>query len=487
MRLAAVLLLAASLAVAAGAEEKIPARPEELRFLPAEIRLPTAREVRHQLADGTPVYVVVDHNLPLVDIVVEARSGAFLEPADRSGLASLAARMLRRGGTRRLAPAAFDAALDRLAARVQVSAGSAISTASLNVLSSELDPALGLFFEMLREPRWDEAALVQEKATVKGAMAKRNDDPAAVLQREWDWRLFGRRHFGARLATAGEIDAATPAELAAFHARTFAPPNLAIAVAGDVEPRAVLARLEREVAAWLPRGTAPAWPPQAPQGSPVAGPRVLVLAAPAQQTYVALGHPGHAWSGRWEDPDLYAWNLLHEVLVGGGFTSRLVRGLRNEEGLVYFPASDSGLGVLWPGAFQIRFQTQPGKAARALTLVRQELERLRTQPPGAEEIGLARASLLARLARGFESPRDLASALAADELSGRPLDFWARAVERYGRITPADLARVASAWLKPEAWTVVLVGPAPPAAELAAFGAVEEVPPVDPLTLAVKK
>ncbi len=495
MRRASCWLLAAWLAPLAAGEQppvQIPARPEELRFPSAEARLPAAREFRHRLASGTPVYVVEDHTLPLVDILVQVRAGAFLDPADRAGVSSLAARMLRRGGTRRLPPAAFDGALDQLAARVQVASGPAISTASLNVLSSQLDAGLGLFLEMLREPGWDEAALAQEKTALVAAMAKRNDDPAAVLQREWDWRLFGRRHAAARLATAAEIEALSRSDLAAFHGRYLAPRNFAIAVAGDVEPRAVLARLEHELAAWASPGTGSPWPPPAGGEAPPAGPRVLAIAAPAKQTHVALGHTGHAWLGRWEDRDLYAWGVLHELLVGGDFTSRLVRGLRTEEGLIYHPASDPGLGVLWPGAFQIRFQTQPDKAARALALVRQELDRLHTAPPSAEEVDLARASLLAKLARGFEAPRDLAAALAADELAGRPLDFWARAAERYARVTPAEVARVARAWLHPEALTVVLVGPAPPAAAGwsslgAAFGAVEEAPLVDPLTLALRK
>ncbi|MDE2972795.1 MAG: hypothetical protein OXU35_10850, partial [Acidobacteriota bacterium] len=87
--------------VAAGsfaAAQDIPDRPEELVFPDFVFEVPDGSEYHHTLSSGVPVVIVEDHTLPLIRLGVTLRIGSFLDPADRVGLSSLTARMMREGG-----------------------------------------------------------------------------------------------------------------------------------------------------------------------------------------------------------------------------------------------------------------------------------------------------------------------------------------------------------------------------------------------------
>ncbi len=459
----------------------VPSRPEGLLLAPFEPRLPDPRAHRRVLASGVALYLAEDRTLPLAEVTFQLRVGDFLEPLGETGLAALTARSWRRGGTVRLAPPAFEEALERLGGRLQVSPGLAHTSVSLSVLTANLPGALDLLFELLQRPGFEAGALAQEQRASLDAMKRRNDDGAVLGPRTWDRLVYGPDHFAARLPTAAEMVKHDHAAVAAFHRRWWGPRNLVVAVSGALEAEAVIARLELGLAGWGSEAEEVPWPPAAPVG---AGPGWRWLDRPGPQSWAALGGPGLAWAGRWDDPQLYAAGLAHEILVGAGFSSRLVGRLREAEGLVYFPASEVGLGPVWSMPWQIRFQTRPDQLERAIAIVREELARLVAEPISAAELELAQTSLLSRLARGFESRRERVTAFALDELQGRPLDFWPRAAERYTAVTPEQVRQAARRLYAEPAW-VLEVGPEGTfrSAAEAAGVEVEELPLLEPMTL----
>lgn len=464
------LALLAALLCASGSPEGIPSRPEELHFAAAEVRLGSPAEHRHRLPNGAVVYVIENHSLPLVDVMVLAPLGSALDPPGKAGLATLTARLLRRGASAKHSAAELGDAFDRLAARREVVAGEVLTTASLNLLSGSLEAGLPLFFESLREPAFAEDALASEREALLTELGRRANDPAALADRGWRNLLYGAEVVSAQTPTAGSLGGIRREDLLELHRRTFAASGLVVAVAGDVSTPAVLKALEAELSRFPGGRRAPL---RLPAGAaPKASPGVYFQAAGGSQDSVILGQPGWSWQGRFADADLYAWMLLHEVLVGGELSSRLVRSLRSEEGLVYYPSSDPGLALATQGTFQIRFRTRPEKVALAVEKVRAEIARLASEPPSADETEIARASLLSRLGRTFESPKDLATLFAQDEALGRPAGFWPGAPARYRQLTPADLARVAAKMLRSEELTVLISGPSPPPADLSRLGAV---------------
>jgi predicted Zn-dependent peptidase len=485
----AALAALACVAPAFAAERAIPDRPEKLAYGPLDFEVPKAEALRHELPGGVVAYVAPDRSLPLVNLVLHFRTGAFREPDAKPGLAGMTAALMRVGGTASRTPEQFDQAVDFLAANLSAAAGDTGARASLNVLSTSLDEGLDLLFDMLRQPRFDDARLAIEKGKALEAMKQRNDDADDILGREWAWLQYGRDHYSSRRATAAQLESITRDDLVDFHRRTWGPEGMVIAVSGDVDPAEIVAELGRRLAGWSAAEPAP-WPPAPPAFEPTPGLRHVEKQIP--QGKVRIGHRSLQVRD-WSDPEIYALMVMNDILGGGGFTSRLVQRVRSDEGLAYGASSSYGLGAYWPTTFAMGFASKNPTVAYALEILLEELDRIRREPVSQEELKVSKASFVDTFPRNFESAARIAGTFAEDELTGRPHDYWYRYRERIQAVDAASVRTVAEKYLHPDRLVALVVAPweeiAPGDAEgratMAQFfdGAVEHLPLRDPLTL----
>jgi zinc protease len=456
VRTLAALALSACLCAPLAAREDIAAHPAELDFPTLEFEVPRAEGFRHQLANGVPVYVVEDHALPLVDVRIQLRIGSFLEPAGKVGLAGLTGSLMRRGGTESLTPEALDERADFLAADISTSIGDTSGSASLNCLSSVLGDCLDLFFEILQRPRFDAARLELEKGNLLESLKQRNDHPASIAGREWQWLIWGDEHFSTRQVTGESLAAVGREDLVEFHRSYFRPEHMFVAASGDVTAQALLPELEKRFADWPAAGGREVpWPPPEAHHQPKPG--VYVVTKDIPQGNVRIGHLGKKRE-TWQDPDDAALAIMNEILGGGGFTSRLTKRIRSDEGLAYSAGSQFGIGTFWPGSFTVFYQSKSETVAYAAQIARQELERIRREPVTDEELRTAKASFIETFPSNFESARTVANLFVADELLGRPHEYWYTYRDRVAAVTSEDVRRVAERHLHPDRLVTLIVG-----------------------------
>ena len=442
--------LVALLGSAATAAEPLPARPEEIEFEPLVYVPPRAEEYRHVLSDGTVVFLAPSHELPLINLAITFKGGSSLDPAELPALASMTARLVREGGTASLPPAEVDETLDFLATEVSVSASDTFTTATMNCLASTFAESLAIFLEMLEQPAFDAARLETAKARSLAKLAQRNDDAATIIGREWKRLVYGADHFEAAEPTAATVEAISREDLAAMHRRIFHPGNAIIAVAGDFDEAAMLATLEKAVADWDRGELAP--DPASPTASLTPG--VYHVPKPIPQGKVLIGRRAIER----DDPDAIPLLLLNEVLGGGGFTSRLMRKIRSNEGLAYSVRSAVMPRVDYPGEFRAGFESKNATVALATKIVMEELARLQAEPVPEEELETARRGLVEMLPRKFESKPAMLGVFVNDEWTQRPAGFWQAFRERVEAVTPADIQRVAREHLDPESMAILVVG-----------------------------
>lgn len=471
---------------------EIVAHPSQLVFPELEYVPPDAALSRHVLPSGVVVFVVEDRELPLVDVQVIARCGAWLDPPGRAGLAGLVTSQIRAGGTAKTAPEDLDEELDFLAAIVGTSLDEVAARASLNCLSKDLDRALDLFLDMLRTPRFDPDRLALKKSQVIQDMARRNDDTDGIESREWARLLRGRDHHTFDATTKGSIEAIVREDLVAFHRKYWHPGNFVFAVSGDVEAGRILDRLARECDGWPGDASerVPAPTPPAPRHEVVPGVH-LVDKPDVNQGRVSMGHP----STTRDTPDLHALVAMNLILGGGGFTSRIMSTVRSDKGLAYSAGSRFELGVYYPGDFRAFFQSKSESVKEAAATVLAEIERMRAETVSADELATAVNYAIGLLPRSFATARTAAGTFAMDEFTGRPTDFWTTYRRHLEAITPEDVLRVSKAHLHPQGLVVLIVGNAKEilAAEagqealetLAGVDGIRWVPLPDPLTLEV--
>lgn len=452
MRIAVTALLGMSVSGIQAADTGIPDHPSDLKFKPRTYTPPKASDYKRQLSNGATAFLVEDHDFPLVTVSVLVRTGKYLEPAEKAGLASLTGSQMRSGGTKSKPAAQFDEEVAFLAARITSGIGDTSGSASVNCLTKDMDACLDLFVDMLRNPAFDEGRLHLAKNQILQGLERRNDDTGGIEGREWARLIRGDKFFTTNPVTKASIESITRDDLIAFHDRYYYPANFVFAVSGDFKTPEMVAKLEKAFAGWPSKKMAVPPVPK-PDHTPQPG-YYMVNKPDVNQGRVLMGHLGVMIS----NPDHLALGLMNGILGGDAFTSRIMSRVRSDEGLAYSAGSFFHAGTYYPGTFAAEFQSKSPTVAQATALVKEEIEKMRTTKVTAEELETARAAAIETLPLQFATASQKASQFAQDFYTNLPEDYWSKYTDRLKAVTVDEIQRVAQKYLHPDQMAILLVG-----------------------------
>ena len=442
------------LAFPARAADAIPARPEQLTLPALNFQPPDAAQFRVQLKSGPVAYVIPDRELPLVNLSILIRCGDYLEPAGKAGLANLTGSLLVLGGTATLTASELDERLAFLAAHLNTSVGDTSGSASLNLLSKDLDEGLGLLRDVLATPRFQKDKLKLTKDQLSQSMRQRNDDSAEIEGREAGYLAYDENFWANRDFTAKSLKSISRNDLIAFHRRWFHPANFTVAVSGDFDRDVMIAKLEKLFADWPFNGEVP---PAIPVETKFTTPGVYLVNKDVNQGRVSLLLPGLMR----DDPDYFTASVMNDILGGGGFTSRIMNRVRTEEGLAYSAGSALSGGIYYAPPFMASFQTKSRTVPYAASLVLDEMKRMTTEPVTDEEIKTSISGKIESFPRAFGSKSQVAGLFAQEEFTGRYArdpGYYKTYRDKVRAVTKADVQRVAQRLLKPDQTAILIVG-----------------------------
>ena len=193
-------------------------------------------------------------------------------------------------------------------------------------------------------------------------------------------------------------------------------------------------------------------------------------------------------------PDQYALMVMNDILGGGGFTSRIVRRVRSDEGLAYSAGSRFDRPILYDGTFRAWFQTKHVTGAFGTRLIVDEIKRIRTEECDKEVVDNAKASFISNVVNPFSTKKNTVNTFANDEYTGRPDKYWQDYTKNMEAVTPDDVLAVAQKYLHPDNLVFLVVGD-PDAVQKGSdkhderfsdFGDITILPLRDPMTLQVK-
>lgn len=406
--------------------------------------------VQHwQTAAGTHVYLVENHDLPMLDLSIQFRAGNAWEGKHPAGTAGLTARLLSAGA----GDLSEQAISDRLAdtgSQLGPSVDEDAAGYSLRTLSSaaERDSSTALLTLLLSAPRFPQAVFERERARSVSGLKEAETKPETLADRAFSQALYPSHPYG-RDATSETVAAITRDDVLAFYRERYRANGAVLVMVGDIARSDAEALAER-ISAALPQGAAE---PQALSAlQPSAGAEVR-LPHPATQAHILVGAVGMKRG----DPDYFPLYVGNYVLGGGGFVSRLTEEVRQKRGLAYSVYSYF-IPRLEDGPFQIGLQTKRESADEALGVVRDTLRRFVAEGPSEAELAAAKSNLIGGFPLRIENNRKILDYVGMIAFYGLPLSYIDDFTRNIDGVTAAQIRDAFARRVVPERMATVVVG-----------------------------
>lgn len=422
----------------------------ELEFEPLpEIQIPDYE--RYELDNGMVVYLIEDRDLPLISGTALIRTGGRYEPANKIGLAQLTGALIRSGGTENHPAAELNTILEQNAASIETSINDTTGSASFDTLTEDLDKIFPLFVEVLRQPAFASDKLAIALRQQQGTIARRNDDPNEIADREFNKVIYGATSPYARTVEYQTLNNISRQDVVNFYRTYVRPENIILGIVGDFEIEQMIQRIQNAFGDWEVNTASPALEPPTVNQEYATG--IFAIDRPQQtQSSILMGHLG----GQFDNPDYPVLSVLNGVL--NGFGGRLFNEVRSRLGLAYSVYGSWSPSYDFDGVFIAGGQTQTDSTVPFIRAVTQELEKLRTELIGERELANAKESILNSFVFNFQNPSQTLSRLMRYEYFDYPEDFIFEYQERVQNTTREDILAVAQEYLQPEQLATLVVG-----------------------------
>ncbi|MBI3013240.1 MAG: insulinase family protein [Elusimicrobia bacterium] len=426
--------------------------PQELNFEPLKFTPPSIE--RKMLASGSTLYILPDHDLPVLKITATLKCGTMFDPPHQTGLASLCGTLVRAGGTVSRKPDALDEELEGMGASVEIGVDTELTNISLFVLKKDWEKGVEILADVLRNPAFDRKRFTIEKLKIIESIRRRNDDPYQIARREFRKLVYGPDHPLSRTVEIREIKKISLKSLKQFYARYFRPNNLMISISGDFETDTIVKKLESAFREWKPS------PIQFPEVLTVQKtvpsdlPRTVGLAEKSvNQSSIIVGHLGI----KRHNPDRFALEVMNEILGGSSFTSRLYKDIRSRQGLAYWIGSS--FSEPWDyGTIAAGCQTKNQTVVLTIRSILKAMEEIRNVRVSEEELKNAKDSIINSFVFRYASSHSIVAQKMSLDYFGFPQDYLDTYIEKIAAVTSEDVLKTAQKYLHPKNLTILVVG-----------------------------
>lgn len=400
-------------------------------------------------AEGSEVYFVENHSLPMMDISVNLRAGSAYDTLETNGAAAVTHHMMSLGA----AGLDEETLTNRFADIGAVLGGSFDADRAsfkLRTLTSEQQAALDTFALVLHKPDFPQSVLTREQARIIAALQEAETEPDSIAQKAFMQSVYGMHPYS--MDQNGEISTVqslTVAQLRQFYQTYYTAKSAVIALMGDLTTDQAKQIAER-LSAGLPQGNAA---PAVPPVTELNAPSIKKFPHPAMQAHILLGQPGNMRG----DPDFFPLYVGNYILGGGGFVSRLTEEVREKRGLAYSVYSYF-MPMSQLGPFQIGLQTKKEQADEALKLVKDTVQQFVDQGVTEKELAAAKDNLIGGFPLRIDSNSKILEYLNMIGFYKLPLDYLDSFSQHVAEVTVQQINDAFKRRIHPDRFATVIVG-----------------------------
>lgn len=410
------------------------------------------------LDNGLEVVVIENHEVPIVSVRLGLLNGAFLDPQDKPGAAAMACGMLTKGSGKHTAQ---QLAEELESKAISLNANADMDSAGVGGSSAagQLPRLMQLLAEVVLTPTFPEKEFEKAKKQALTGMAIAEKQPAQIAERMVSKLVWGDHFYGHPASgTSDDVKRVKLDDAIAWWKRAARPDQAVLYFAGDVKADDAFDLADALFGAWTASGEAPKAEIKAPPALPKTA-ITLVDVPGAIQSQIRVAQRGITRG----DPRYTVGRVLTGVF-GGAFNSRLNEVIRVKKGLTY-GASGGLRSSRFGGTFFVNTFSKTKTTVDAVAAILDEVKRIRSEPPSAEELEQSRSYLIGSFAGDHETPESILGELWGLQRDGLSKDFIDKYLEGVVKTSSDDVAKVANELIDPDHLAIVVVGDASQVAE----------------------
>lgn len=399
------------------------------------------------LRNGVRVSLIPYGTVPIVSVRAVCDFGNANETADQVWLADMLTALMKEGAGGKSSKELSEAAA-AMGGELNTGAGLDSSVASISVLSEFAADAVRLVADVWQRPTLPASELERIRANLLRRLTVERSTPQSLASEAYAKLNFGDHPYGRYYPTEQQLKGYTIDDVKKFYQANAGGKRMRVYIAGRFDPairRVITAAFENWAAGAEAAHNIPKLKPER---------RFLLIDRPgAAQSTLRVGLRIGADPS---SPDYVAMEVMDSIL-GGSFGSRITSNIREQKGYTYSPFSTVATNyrtAVWTESADVTTKV----TADALKEIFLEIERLRREPPSAEELKNIQSYLSGIYVLRNSSAGGIASQFSFVDEQGLSDDFIRTYVQKVNGVSRADVQRMAEKYLDPAKMTVVVVG-----------------------------
>ena len=418
---------------------------------PKDMKFPGFFETK--TSNGITVLVIEDKKLPLVTARFVFKSGAFedyFHKADKAGLSSVTSELLTKGTQSR---SAFEIAdeVDYLGASIGSGCNYDASFVSSYSLKKYFNNIFDIISDVILNPSFKEEEIERVKLLRLNSLLAMSDDGDYLAEKLFNSKVYGDYPYS--IPIDGESDSISELsgnDIREHYNKIFYPENLIVAFVGDITPDEALLKLNENFSDWKNPQKRKFEIPETPSLKP---PKVyLIEKKGAVQSSIKAGHIGIKRS----NPDYIPVSVMN-TLLGGFFTSRINKNLREVNGFTYGARSVFHC-CKHSGDFSVMTEVKTEITPDTLDEILKELNDIKNKNVSVEELRDVKNYISGNFPMQLETPNEIASKAIGLKLYELDDDYYSTYLQKVNQLTRDDIRRAAELYLHPENLIISIAG-----------------------------
>jgi predicted Zn-dependent peptidase len=374
-------------------------------------------------------------------------TGSREEPDKESGISHFIEHMVFKGTKNRTAEE-IARSVDSIGGGLDAFTSKELVSYNVKVLDEHLPEAFDIVTDLVRNPLFDKGDIEKEKGVILEELKMEVDNPEYLIHEIfssgfWKGHPLGRPILGTR-QTIRSFDRAM---IERYYKKYYAPSNIVITAAGNVEHKRMVHLVKERFSDLKPRKLAPAKARPKPNA-----PLIFRDKQSLEQLHIYLGVPSIPMSHEAR----FTCYILNAVL-GGGMSSRLFQNIREKQGLAYSVYSelamyrDAGCMLIYAG-------TSPKSAGKVIESILKEVRDISTDLVSDEELRRTKDHLKGSFVLGLESTSSRMTNLARQELYFGRFFSIDEILEQIEAVTAEEVRALAQEFFDPKKFAVAMLG-----------------------------